>query len=274
MPYVVLVIILRIISNSYLNVFQKLLTKNGSKSSVVNFFTYLGLSIIGVFIFKPFDFSFDILKIAGIVGILGALGNFFIIKALSCGELSTLAPINSYKPVVALVFGIFFLGEIPNFKSLFGIFLIIFGSWFILDKKGAVSKKAILYRFLALIFSGLEAIFIKKIILMTNVEASFLIWAFSGMTFAFIFALFSKNKIKLPPFKYQSLLILCTFLMQYSTNFVFSKINVAYALALFQLSTLLSVFLGINIFKEGDLKRKILSSLAMVAGAIIIIICQ
>lgn len=274
MPYVIFAIFLRIISNSYLNVFQKLLTKNGVKSSIINFFTYLGLSIIGIFVFKPFDFSFEVIKIAAIMGALGAIGNYFIIKALSCGEMSSLAPINSYKPIIALIFGIFFLGEMPNLKSVLGVFLIILGSYFLLNKKGQTPKKAIVYRFLALVFSGLEAIFIKKIILMTNIESSFTIWAFSGMIFTFIFALYSKNKIKLPPFKYQFLLILCTFLMQYSTNFVFSKMNVAYTLALFQLSTLLSVFLGVNIFKENNLKRKILASIGMVIGAIIIIICK
>ena len=60
--------------------------------------------------------------------------------------------------------------------------------------------------------------------------------------------------------------------MQYSTNYVFSKMNVAYALALFQLSTILSVFLGVNIFKEKGLARKVIASLIMITGAVIIIL--
>lgn len=272
MFYVLPAIVLRIISNSYLNVFQKLLSKEGSKSSVINFFTYLGLSVIGFFTFKGFIFSYEIFITTLAMGFLGALGNYFIIKALSYGELSSLAPVNSYKPVVALIFGIFFLNEIPNIKAVFGILLIMAGSYFIMNKKGLIYKKALFFRFLALIFSGLEAIFIKKIIILTSVQISFSLWAFSGLLFSFLFVLFSCKKMKLPPIKYQTLLILCVFLMQYSTNFVFSKMNVSYALALFQLSVLLSVFLGVNIFKEKDLKRKILSSLAMVIGAIIIIL--
>ena len=50
------------------------------------------------------------------------------------------------------------------------------------------------------------------------------------------------------------------------------KINVSYALAFFQLSTILSVFLGVNIFKERDLKNKIIGSLIMIFGAICIIL--
>lgn len=274
MLYVYFAIILRIISNSYINVFQKLLTKNGYSSSCINFFTYFGISLIGIFIFKPFNFSIEIVEAVAIMGILGALGNYFIIKALSFGELSSLAPINSYKPIVALIFGIFFLNEIPNLASLFGIILIIFGSYFILNKKLNANKKAVIYRFLALIFSGMEAIFIKKVILLTNVETSFSLWAFSGLFFAFLFSIFSKKKIQIPPIKYQSLLIFCVFLMQYCTNFVFSKMNVSYALALFQLSTLLSVFLGVSIFNEKNLKRKFISSLVMIVGAIVIILSK
>ena len=138
MFYVLPAIVLRIISNSYLNVFQKLLSKEGSKSSVINFFTYLGLSVIGFFTFKGFIFSYEIFITTLVMGFLGALGNYFIIKALSYGELSSLAPVNSYKPVVALIFGIFFLNEIPNIKAVFGILLIMAGSYFIMNKKGEI----------------------------------------------------------------------------------------------------------------------------------------
>ena len=61
-------------------------------------------------------------------------------------------------------------------------------------------------------------------------------------------------------------------LMQYATNYTFKKINVAYALALFQLSSIVSVFLGVNIFRETGFVRKIIASLIMLLGAVIIII--
>jgi len=73
-------------------------------------------------------------------------------------------------------------------------------------------------------------------------------------------------------YRYQFLLIIAVGIMQYSTNFVFERMNVAYALALFQLSTLLSVFLGINLFKEKGLKKKLAGSLIMIAGAVILIL--
>ena len=264
----------RIVSNSYLNVFQKVLTDKGNKPSVVNLYTYLGLTVLSIFLipFITISFSVDLILNVTCMGILGALGNYFIIKALSVGELSSLAPVNSYKPVVALIIAFFYLKEVPSFFAVFGILLIISGTY-IIHKNLGNNRLAIFYRALALIFSGTEAVFIKKIILLTNIPTSFMLWAVSGLIFSLVFFISSKNYKKPADIKYLLLLILSVAMMQYSTNYVFSKINVSYALALFQLSTLLSVFLGVNIFKEGGLKRKIIASFIMILGAVAIILC-
>ena len=275
MFYTIFAIIVRILSNSYLNVFQKLLTGLGQKSSVVNFYTYLGLGILSLLIMSlnSVIFSRELLLNALVMGAFGALGNYFIIKALSIGELSTLAPINSYKPVVALLVGLVYLKEIPSLNALYGIFLIIAGTYFIFDRRNIeYNGKAVIYRVLALICSGTEAVFIKKIILLTDVTGAFVYWVLAGLVFAAIFALPARKNLKIKSYKYQICLILAVALMQYATNIVFSRMNVAYALALFQLSTLYSVFLGASIFHEQNFRRKILAALVMSAGAASIIL--
>ena len=265
-------ILVRIVSNSYINVFQKLLTNFGNKPTVINLYTYFGLMVLSLFLlpFVSINISNTLLINFLLMGLLGALGNYFIIKALSLGELSSLTPINSYKPIVAMVIAFLYLKEVPSLSAIAGIMLIIAGTY-ILYQRGNVSNTAVLYRVLALIFSGTEAVFIKKIILLTNIPTSFILWSISGFIFSLILSGASKRCLKLHNIKYLPLLILSVAIMQYSTNYVFSKINVAYALALFQLSTLLSVFLGINIFHEKDMKRKLIASLIMIMGSVIII---
>ena len=274
MIYVLSGIFLRIVSNSFLNVFQKLLTNSGNKPSVINFYTYLGLSALSVFLIPHLNLmlSADLITNFIIMGILGALGNYYIIKALSIGELSSLAPINSYKPIIAMVIAFIYLKEIPSVFAIFGILLIIAGTYILHFRGKGYNKTAVFYRILALIFSGSEAVFIKKIILLTNIPTSFALWAISGLTFSLVFVLVSKHTLKIPQIKYLGFLILSVGIMQYATNYVFSQINVSYALALFQLSTILSVFLGVNIFKEKGLKQKIIASAIMILGAIIIIL--
>lgn len=273
MTNLILAILIRIFSNSYLNVFQKLLTQRGEYSSVVNLYTYLGLTFIGIIICPQPTFNNEIMPYILIMGTLGALGNYFIIKALSCGELSAIAPINSYKPIVALILGIFLLKEIPGIYELIGILFILIGT-IILAQSKIFFTKATLYRFIALFLLGTEAIFIKKVILLSDINSTFLYWVSTGLLFSIIFATLSKHplKIKKTNIKTQLMLILFVSLMQYTTNYVFAKINVAYALALFQLSTIISLFLGINIFKEKGLAKKLIASIIMLLGATIIIL--
>lgn len=269
-------ILIRIFSNSYLNAFQKILTNKGQKSSVINFYTYLGLSICGLFFINQISITNAILANVLIMGFLGALGNYFIIKALSLGDLSAIAPINSYKPIVAIIIGFLYLREIPNINAFLGILLIIFGTYFVLGAKSKtkINKSAIFYRVLALIFSGTEAIFIKKIILLSGVNNAFFLWVFSGLIFSLLFVAVSHNNLEIKSLKYQLLLVLAVGVMQYSTNYVFAKMNVSYALALFQLSTILSVFLGANLFKEENFKEKLIGSIIMAIGAVIIILTK
>ncbi len=269
----ILGVILRIFSNSYLNVIQKLLTNKGEHSSIINLYSYLGLTIIGIIICPNPIFSYKILVDIILMGSLGALGNYFIIKALSCGELSALAPINSYKPMIALGIGILLLNEYPDLEELIGILFILIGT-LILAKNKIFFSKSTLYRFIALTLLGTEAIFIKKVILLTDLNSAFLYWVTTGFLFSIFFALISRHRfqIKSENIKLQIILILLVAIMQYTTNYVFSKMNVAYALALFQLSSLISLFLGINVFKEEGLLKKLIASIVMVFGAVIIIL--
>ncbi len=265
-------IVTRIISNSTLNVFQKILTSSGQRPSAVNFFTYLGLTLLGILLFPCLELNTGLIKDAAVMGILGALGNYFIIKALSIGELSTIAPINSYKPIVAMLAGIIFLKEFPDIYSILGLVLIIAGTFFVINPKIKANKKAVLYRILALVFSATEAVFIKRVILGSNITTAFFLWAAAGLLFAILFVIVGRHRLRIASYKYQILLILTVGIMQYSTNFVFARMEVAPALALFQLSTLLSVFLGANLFHEQGLKQKLIGSIIMILGAVIIIL--
>ncbi len=273
MFYTITGVIIRIFSNSYLNVWQKILTGMGQRPSVVNFYTYLGLAILVLPLIPFCAFNTEIALNFIVMGLLGALGNYFIIKALSIGELSTLAPINSYKPVVALIAGVLYLKEIPSPQAIMAIALIIAGTFFVLDSQtGDFNLKAIFFRVLALIFSASEAVFIKKIIILTDITSAFVLWVLAGLMFSAFFVFSRHGNMKLVSLKYQILLILSVAIMQYSTNYVFARMDVAYALALFQLSTLLSVVLGANLFNEKNLKRKLIGSCIMVCGAAILIL--
>jgi drug/metabolite transporter (DMT)-like permease len=60
--------------------------------------------------------------------------------------------------------------------------------------------------------------------------------------------------------------------MQLTTLYVFDHMPVGYALALFQLSTIVSVLLGHRIFQEKDIRKKLLGAAIMMIGSVVIIL--
>lgn len=279
----IIALLLRIFSNPFSNVLQKRLTVSGCKPLSINLLTYVGLSILCIFPAYHVDFlnlSGDIWNKAILGGFCGALGNGFLIKSLERGDLSVLGPINSYKSIVAMLFAIFILGEMPSIIGLAGVLLIIFGSYFIFDtqKEGfsfaLLKRYDIRYRILALIFTALEAVFIKNIIIESDVMTAFIFWCWLGALFSLVFVLIKREKIGLCKQNLTGLifLIITTGTMQWSTNFVFNHMDVSYALALFQLSTILSVLFGWKIFAEDNIVKKLIGSLIMITGAITLIL--
>lgn len=277
--YNFLAIIIRILTNSMSNVFQKKLSLEGENPVVVNFINYLILSIFSIpliFLANIPITSINFIIYALLGGLTGAICNCFMVLALKRGELSVLGPINSYKAIIGLIFGMIILHEFPNIFGLIGIALIIIGSYFILETPKAFLKKDIQYRIYALIFSAIEAVFIKKVIILSSITTSFIISSFLGAIFSFIImSIFSGKNFKIPSRKHTIIYILtaiCFGLMTFTTAYVFRYMNVGYALSLFQLSIIINVILGYKLFNEKNLLKKLIGSLIILIGSATIMI--
>lgn len=275
----IIAILFRIFSNSFSNVFQKKLTKSGEAATCINCINYILMSLISIPLLLLVNFSlitpeFWLYAIAG--GITGAIGNCFMILALKQGELSVLGPINSYKAIVGMIFGIFLLHEYPNIYGLLGIGLIIIGSYFILESPKALLREDIQYRIYALIFTAIEAVFIKKVIILSSIASSFIISSFLGAIFSYlIMRILENEKLHIPTKKNSIMYIsttLCFAIMTFTTAYVFKYMNVGYALSLFQLSIILNVILGYKLFNEKKLIKKLLGSLIILIGSAAILI--
>lgn len=285
MLYTSIAILIRVLSNPVANVFQKQLTDRGNNPMVINLVTYLLLSAacvvpaIGIdWMAMPREFWWN----CALVGLFGGVGNAFLVKALQQGELSVLGPINSYKSVVGIIVGIIVLGEIPNLYGLLGIALIIGGSYFVLSVPGEkfswklLKRRDLQYRLWAMVFTAIEAVFIKKVILLSSTTVSFIVWCWFGAVASFVVLLFFASPKELVRIKPRDIprylyVAVCVGLMQYTTNFVFSRMDVGYALALFQLSAVVSVFFGYKVFHEQGIRHKLIGSAIMIVGSVVII---
>lgn len=279
---------LRILANPLANVFQKSLTLKGHHPLVVNFLSYLGLSLLCLvpalgISWQQLPFSYWLYSVLG--GIAGAIGNGFLLRALQKGDLSVLGPINAYKSVVGMVVGIFLLGEVPNLWGAIGTTLIIWGSYFVLDTTedrfswALLRRPEIRYRLWALVFTAIEAVLLKKVILASNVTIAFLSWCWFGGFFSLLLLLLYKVHLRREAKQFRPgylstylYLVLCIGTVQLATNYAFAHMPVGYALALFQLSAIVSVLLGHRVFQEQDIRKKLLGSAIMILGSLAIIL--
>ena len=276
-------LLLRIFSNPIANSFQKKLACKYS-SLLINLYSYLIMSIACIIPATQVNwknFSFEFWLYAFIAGALCSLGTVCLIKALRNGEISILGPINSYKCVIGLISSFILLKEIPTILGFFGLLLIVAGSWINFDTTdegvslALFKRQDIQLRFAALFLTGIEASFLKKIIVMSSAEISFILWSFGGFVFSVLFILFQKDRLKIPErkdLKFFGAIAFCLTIMQYSTNIVFKYFDVGLSLALFQLSSLVAIFLGYKYFNEKDMFQKALGTVVMLAGAAFILI--
>jgi drug/metabolite transporter (DMT)-like permease len=268
-------------------VFQKQLTLRGYPPLWINFLTYAGLSVTALPLALTLNWQlpFAFWGYAALGGIVGATGNGFLVKALEKGDLSVLGPINAYKSVIGLISGIFLLGELPSLWGIVGMLLIIGGSYFVLDsteQKFSMAlwkRSAIRYRIVAMVLTAIEAVFLKKMILLSTSLHTFIIWCWTGVFFSFLLLKVyrihvapSPTRMALRPALQYVALLACIALMQFTTIYVFDHMPVGYALALFQLSMLLTVWLGYHFFQEKDLMWKLIGSVIMVAGSVCVIL--
>lgn len=277
-----LVVLLRIVSNSLANLFQKKAVYNNS-GIIVNLYSYFLMSLICIFpaIFVDWTkYSLEFWLHVLLAGLLCTVGTIALIEALKIGELSELAPINSYKAIVGLISAFIFLHEVPTSKELLCVFLIVLGSYFVLDNEQlrfsykTFLRKDVLLRLFALICTGIEASILKKIIVMSSFNIALILWAFSGFLCSLIiFMLLNPKNIFDNRIDVKQLWLIAIFLliMQLSTNYVFSKLNVGISLALFQLSSLVSIYFGYKIFNESNIFKKIIGTLIMLLGTTIMI---
>jgi drug/metabolite transporter (DMT)-like permease len=285
-----LFVAVRVLANPFSNVFQKILTRRGSNAFFVIAATH-GLMALGCL---P---SLHLLRgqspafwwNVSLCAVLAVAGNAMIVRALELSDLSVLGPINAYKSVVSLIPAMVLLHEVPGMAALIGIALIVAGSYGLVERvpkgEGAsgISRffrdPGIRYRFGGLVLSAIEAVFLKLALKASSPQTTFVAWAVLGFAVSAPALLsFGREGVttQLSAFR-QSLavfavLAMTTALVQYTTLVTFSGLQVGPALALFQLSSLVSVLLGWGFFRERDVLKRLIASLVMAAGAALIVI--
>lgn len=285
-----LVVLLRVVANPFSNVFQKALARRTADPLFIIGMTHGLLSVVCL--------PVCLLSLRGLGGafwvnvaicaVLAVAGNALIVKAVERSDLSVLGPINAYKAIVSLIPGMILLHEIPGLRGVGGMALIVAGSYFLVDRRAdgtsqgvfvrLFSDRGVQYRLAALVLSAVEAVFLKKALLVSSPLTTFVFWAVLGFGVSLVSLAVLLNRPwsqEIGVFKANLreylLLFLTTGVMQFCTLVSFQILQVGYALALFQTSAILSVILGYKFFQERHLVQRLIGSCVMVLGAVLIV---
>jgi drug/metabolite transporter (DMT)-like permease len=278
------------VANPLSNVFQKQLTQRSGQPLLIIVATHGLLSALAL----PFlagrplgalgvGFWADILTAV----VLAVAGYVFLWYALRSTDLSVLGPINAYKAVLGLILAVVLIGEVPTLFGLIGVGLIVAGSYFVIDRapgqahgsafRQFTREPGVQLRFAALICSATESVFLKRALILSSPITAFLVWTVLCFAVAAIGVGLRRSQVAAEVTRLKSewrtllWLAATTGLMQLTTLWTFGQLQVGYALALFQLSTLVTVYLGHRYFQERNIRRRLLGSLVMVIGAMLIV---
>ena len=281
----------RIVANPVSNVFQKQLAQRAAHPLFIIGATYALLTLMALpFIAgaRPLALGPAFWANIAICAFLVVAGNVLLGYALRSTYLSVLGPINAYKAVLSLVLGVFLIGEVPTLLGLAGVLLILAGSYFVVDRAPDqphgdafvqfFRERGVQLRFAALVFSATEAVFLKRAVLHSSPVITFLFWSILGLPVAAVaIVLLLKGEAGQEMLRFRHhwrtylWLAMTTGLMQLTTLLTFGELQVGYSLALFQLSSLISVFLGYRYFRKRNIRKRLVGSAIMVAGAALIV---
>ncbi len=220
-------------------------------------------------------------------GLLAVAGYVFLWYALRSTDLSVLGPINAYKALLGLALAVVLLGEVPTVFGLMGVALIVAGSYFVVDRvpgqahssafRRFAREPGVQLRFAALICSATESIFLKRALILSAPITAFLVWTVVCFAIAAVGTMLLQRDVGADVMRVRSdwrtylALAVTTGLMQATTLVTFGALQVGYSLALFQLSTLVTVYLGHRYFAETNIRRRLAGSLIMATGAVLIV---
>ncbi len=233
-------------------------------------------------------FTPKIFLLVGITAVLGGLSLYLNIKALRLGELSVVSPMSQLTPALLLLTSPLMVGDKVSLFGVFGVILVVIGSY-VLGIKGSITRfkdllsplqnlgndKGVKYALLASVINAVLANIDKQAALLTSAP----FWVgLEGILTAFIFFIILRTTHY--NFKQHEKSDIAVAGVPGVTGAISSMLQV-YAMTLWQvpyvvavkrLSTVFSTIVGLVHFKESYPIPKIIGSLVMLGGTVVIVL--
>lgn len=212
------------------------------------------------------------------------IATILYMKALKISDISLVAPIKSLSPLFTILTSFVILGELPSYKGLIGVILVLIGIYILkienLDKEFLQPIKSLVGD------RGVQLVFIIAIIYSITAPIDKLGVQASSPAF-YSLSLYSSGSIGLVLFHWYSIggilkqtkktnlkhISLIGFFNGFSSllqMIAFSLTLVVYVVSIKRLSTFASALYGTLFLDEGITKARIIGSLIMISGIILI----
>lgn len=225
----------------------------------------------------PGQFWFNVLM----GGLLDAVGNLAMVAALRSTDLSVFGPLNAFRPVLAMLFGWLWLGEVPSLAGGAGVVVIVLGAVLLMGWPGTEAARAnwrevmkvVGLRVAGLSLSTVGAVFLKRAALAGPAETTLAGWIVCGLGCVLLVSagrgvhpLRDMKRVLWGEPVWLVTHALIFFVMQWLTIKIFQSALLAYSFAWFQLGMVLQVLTGGLLFKERALGRRLAGCVIMCAG--------
>ncbi len=217
------------------------------------------------------------------IGIFNTIAYLLFFKAIKASDLSIVAPITTFSPLLLLITSPFIVGEFPNPLGILGIFIIVIGAYLL---KFQDKTRGYLFPLKSL-FNETGARFMFGVVLVWSISANIdkigvqnsspIMWAIAGHLSVTVFCLpilFFKSKSNIREIKSNGQNLI--FLSLANTLSILSQMTalqlalVSYVIAVKRTSALFNVLWGWLIFKEQGIKERIVGSMIMILGVVVI----
>ncbi len=239
------------------------------------FIDYHSLTLISLFVlfFKSF---------------LGAISFVCVMLAIKDLEISKALPMLILTPGLVAVFAFLILGDVLSFFEIIGILFLLIGTYvlqlggkldFLTPVKKLFSSKGNKYIFIALFLFTTTSILDKALLSKFKIQVN-AFFAFQHLFLAIIFlviVLVSKDYSEIKKtikYSWRAIFILSfiTLSYRYLQILAVKLIPVALVLSIKRLSVFFAIIIGGRIFKDKNLFIRILATIVMLIGAILIIV--
>lgn len=217
------------------------------------------------------------------IGFFNTIGFVLFFKAIKASDLSIVAPITTLSPIFLLITSPILVGEFPNFIGILGILIIVIGAYVL---KFQDKTNGYLAPFKSL-FKETGSRLMFGVVLVWSITANVdkigvqnsspILWTITAHLSVAIFILpivFWKSKINIQSIKsnFRNLILigLINTLAILSQMTALQLALVSFVIAVKRTSALFNVLWGWLIFKEQGIKERIVGSIIMIVGVVVI----